>query len=63
MNNSITGLPAYGRDYKSKAAVVADWIAGKDFKDALSGKYFSVRDKIPEVWIRYDKIRKIIRVN
>jgi hypothetical protein len=27
----LTVVPAYGRDYKSKAAAVADWNAGKDF--------------------------------
>ena len=25
---------AYGRDYKSKAAIVKDWLDGKDFKTA-----------------------------
>lgn len=29
--NTITLTPAYGRDYKSKAAVLADWDANKDF--------------------------------
>lgn len=29
--NSVTLIPAYGRDYKSKAAVLADWDANKDF--------------------------------
>jgi hypothetical protein len=28
----ITVVPAYGRDYKSKAAAVADWDADKDFQ-------------------------------
>ena len=27
---------AYGRDYKSKAAIVKDWLEGKDFKTAGS---------------------------
>lgn len=26
-----TLTPAYGRDYKNKAALVTDWIGGKDF--------------------------------
>jgi hypothetical protein len=30
-NITITAIPAYGRDYKSKAEVVAAWDAGKDF--------------------------------
>jgi hypothetical protein len=28
---TITVTPAYGRDYKSKAAALADWEADKDF--------------------------------
>lgn len=34
---TLTLQPAYGRDYKSKAAVVADWQAGKDFRIASYG--------------------------
>jgi hypothetical protein len=62
--NDIHAVPAYGRDYKSKEAVVADWLAGKDFKSDLG--YLSVRDinDIPaQIWVRYDKLRKIVRVN
>ena len=29
--------PAYGRDYKSKKAVLADWNANKDFRIATFG--------------------------
>ena len=29
--NDITLLPAYGRDYTSRAKVLADWNAEKDF--------------------------------
>tara|TARA_R110000868_G_C10462181_1_gene727496 strand:+ start:319 stop:528 length:210 start_codon:yes stop_codon:yes gene_type:complete len=29
--NYLTLVPAYGRDYKTAAAVKADWQAGKDF--------------------------------
>lgn len=57
----MTVLPAYGRDYKSKKAVLSDWHAGKDFVDALSGQYLSIRDNVPGVWIRYDKKRKIVK--
>lgn len=46
MYNSLTLVPAYGRDYKSKAALLADWEAGKDF--LASGipvhGYTSIRD-------------------
>ena len=33
----LTLQPAYGRDYKSKAAVLADWNANKDFRIASYG--------------------------
>jgi len=36
-------LPAYGRNYRSKAAVLKDWQDGKDF--TLYGTYCSIRDK------------------
>jgi hypothetical protein len=62
--NDIHALPAYGRDYKSKAAVLADWQAGKDFRCAVSGRYLSVRDNLPaQVWIRYAKLTKLVRVH
>lgn len=62
--SDIHALPAYGRDYKSKAAVLADWQAGKDFRCAVSGRYLSVRDNLPaQVWIRYAKLTKIVRVH
>lgn len=56
-------LPAYGRDYKSKSAVLADWLAGKDFIDSRTGRYLSSRDRFYgfQVWIRYDKLRKIVK--
>ena len=59
----IHALPAYGRDYKSKASVLADWQAGKDFQCAITGRYLSVRDNLPaQVWIRYAKLTKLVRV-
>lgn len=62
--NDIHAVPAYGRDYKSVAAVKADWLAGKDFQCALSGRYLSVRDAPPnQVWIRYAKLTKLVRVH
>lgn len=48
--NSLTLVPAYGRDYKSKKALMADWEAGKDFFAAgfptIRGHtgYTSIRD-------------------
>ena len=59
----IHALPAYGRDYKSVAAVKADWAAGKDFLCALTGRYLSVRDAVPgQVWVRYARMTKLVRV-
>jgi hypothetical protein len=59
----IHALPAYGRDYKSAAAVKADWAAGKDFLCAITGRYLSVRDNVPgEVWVRYARLTKLVRV-
>jgi hypothetical protein len=60
----VHALPAYGRDYKSKSAVLADWLAGKDFIDSRTGRYLSIRDAKTHgltVWVRYDKQRKIIK--
>jgi hypothetical protein len=37
-------VPAYGRDYKSKKEVLADWKAEKDFQIASTGQYCSIRD-------------------
>jgi hypothetical protein len=62
MFDSVTAVPAYGRDYKSAAAVKADWQDGRDFMDALSGRYLSIRDDVPEVWVRYAKRTKVVRV-
>lgn len=52
-----TVIPAYGRDYKSRAAVIADWEGGKDFLMQPQGCYCSVRDFRPgdTVNIRYKK--------
>ena len=60
----IHALPAYGRDYKSAAAVMVDWKAGKDFQCAVTGQYLSVRDVVPaQVWVRYAKRTKLVRVH
>lgn len=60
--DKITALPAYGRDYKSIAAVRAAWAAGFDFRDARTGQYFSIRDNPSHVWVRYSKLTKQLRV-
>ena len=59
----ITLIPAYGRDYKSAKAALADWASGKDFQIA-GGPYTSIRDKAilkdmySGITIRYDQLRK-----
>lgn len=44
----LTIVPAYGRTYNSKAAIWADWLAGKDFMIASvgadSGRYINRED-------------------
>lgn len=61
----IHAIPAYGRDYRSKTAVLADWTAGKDFRDAMTGQYLSRRDVEGhplQVWVRYSRLTKLVRV-
>ncbi len=59
----MTVIPAYGRDYKSKADALKDWNDGKDFKDAITGQYLSKRDNIREVWIRYNKLKMQVKAS
>lgn len=67
----MTLTPAYGRDYKSKAAVVADFKAGKDFiiADFMhpdSGRYVNRADlqgSARQVNIRYNRLRSVAVVN
>jgi hypothetical protein len=62
--SDVHAMPAYGRDYKSASAVKADWLAGKDFRCAVTGRYLSVRDNVPaQVWVRYAKLMKLVRVH
>ncbi len=59
----IHATPAYGRDYRSKAEVLRDWQAGKDFRCATTGRYLSVRDNVPgEVWVRYKRLTQLVKV-
>lgn len=53
--------PAYGRDYNSKDAVLADYHAGKDFMMQPQGCYCSKRDMTDDCLIkfRYSKLRKV----
>lgn len=63
----ITISPAYGRDYKKQADVIADFKAGKDFvmesmNTGYAGSYCSVRDFAPgvKVQIYYAKQQKSV---
>jgi hypothetical protein len=64
----ITLVPAYGRDYKSKAAVELDWNEGKDFFNTFEGRYINREDAerigVPSgvVRIRYCKTRKVVTI-
>ena len=67
MSKYLGVVPAYGRDYKSKAAVIRDWKEGKDFiiSDAMhrdGGRYINVEDakRMGPMIIsaRYDNRRK-----
>jgi len=67
----MTLTPAYGRDYKSKAAVLAAWNANKDFIIAdvfsrWSGKPANKSDLAAAgevgIIIRYDNLRKVVAV-
>ena len=62
-------IPAYGRDYKSKSEVVADWNAGKDFRDPslmASGTYANREDferaGMTSVLLRYKQLTMVALV-
>lgn len=59
-----TVVPAYGRDYTSKAKALADWNDGKDFRMEPQGSYISKREKPADmiVNIRYAKLTKVVVV-
>ena len=64
MTYQTTIIPAYGRDYTSRAKVVAAWKDGKDFLiqdmgSSHDGRYCSIRDEIGSVLIRYSRLQKI----
>lgn len=56
----ITVTPAYGRDYKSKAAILADWNADMDFTLQPDGCYIN-RPQVEsgEVNVRYSRMTKV----
>jgi hypothetical protein len=65
-------VPAYGKDYKSKKEVLADWNAGKDFQICdvscrNDGAYVNKADaesssSLWEVHVRYAKLSKIAAI-
>jgi len=64
----MTLTPAYGRDYKSKKAALADWNANKDFviNDISSphngrnvNKADAERAGLTHLMIRYNKLTQI----
>jgi hypothetical protein len=64
---TLTLIPAYGRDYKSKKALLADWNANKDFQIATfgpdCGRYINKADADGlRINIRYSKLTKIAMV-
>ena len=70
----MTLTPAYGRDYKTAAAVRADWEADKDFiiasteRNQQTGRYINASDAekfAPQdaIWIRFNGLTDIIRVD
>lgn len=58
----LTLIPAYGRDYKSKAEVLADWFADRDFfaTGYGGGGYINRPQVACDVNIRYDQNRKVV---
>lgn len=63
MPRYIEVVPAYDRDYTSKAAVQADWDSGKDFatQDLFVRGMLNCDDATDEmvVNVRYDKMTKV----
>ena len=63
MNMYYELVPAYGRDYKSKAEVIAAWNAGKDFEGDYQLGFKPVnREDIPKpctVNLRYKRNTQI----
>ena len=58
--------PAYGRDYSSKAAMLKDWNANKDFKTPFgqsTNKADLKRMGVNRVNIRYSRLTKVAVIN
>jgi hypothetical protein len=62
----LSAVPAYGRDYKSKKEVLADWNAGKDFliQDMRHSGYVNKNDapKGATINIRYKRLTQVLPI-
>lgn len=58
-------VPAYGRDYQSRAEVIAALNAGADFRLEPAGCYGSLRDVAEgeQFQVRYARLRKVTLVS
>lgn len=69
--NSASVVPAYGRDYKSKKEVLADFLAGKDFRLETFNQsfYFNIQDldlpewKFSHLQFRFKKLQNVCVFN
>ena len=67
MSCYVTVVPAYGRDYKSKKAVLTDYHAGKDFQindmfNPDDGRYINKEDADNgslTMHVRYSRLTKV----
>lgn len=66
MRKYINAVPAYGRDYTSKAKLMADWESGKDFHAVglMGAGYFNKDSFVNEtedisIEMRYAKQMKV----
>jgi len=68
----VVVVPAYGRDYRSKKAVLADWEAGKDFviRDYRGDMYINKADLERErregrdlvLQVRYNRLERVMMI-
>ena len=65
--NYLTLLPAYGRDYKSKKAIIEHLNNDRDFLESTSLKPINKQQfkelNISSFNVRYDQLRKITNIN
>ena len=65
--NYLTLLPAYGRDYKTKKAIIEHLNDDRDFLESTSLKPINKQQfkelNISSFNVRYDQLRKITNIN